>query len=87
MIDPALGSQLADLGGFALFLLLVVVIGVGLIRRWWVPGWVYQQERDARAVAETQALRNAESLEKLARIVERERARKQPAPKDGADVA
>lgn len=42
MIDPAIGGQLADLGGFALFLLLLVVIGVGLYRQWWVPGWLWR---------------------------------------------
>ena len=86
MIDPAIGQQLADLGGFALFLLLIVVIGLGLIKRWWVPGWVYQQERDARQVAETQALRNAEAIEKLSRAVSRERARV-AAGRDGTDAA
>ena len=72
MIDPALGQQLADLGGFALFLLVVVTAAVGLFRQWWVPGWVYRAERDARLTAETQATRNAEALQKLARAVSRE---------------
>ena len=72
MIDPALGQQLADLGGFALFLLVVVVAAVGLQRQWIVPGWVYRQEREARLTAETQATRNAEALQKLARAVSRE---------------
>lgn len=78
MIDPAIGSQLADLGGFALFLLTVVGAAVGLHRQWIVPGWVYRQERDSRQTAETQALRNVEALEKLARAVTRERARQHP---------
>lgn len=84
MIDPALGKQLADLGGFALFLLVVIVAAVGLYRQWWVPGWVWKQERDARTVAETQALRNAEAIEKLARAVSRDRARNRAEPPDDA---
>lgn len=72
MIDPALGQQLADLGGFALFLLTVVIAAVGLFRQWWVPGWVFLAEREARLTAETQATRNAEALQKLARAVSRE---------------
>lgn len=40
----ALGRAAADLGGFALFLVLLIVIGVGLWRRWWVPGWLYLEK-------------------------------------------
>jgi hypothetical protein len=72
VLTPELGKQLADLGGFALFLLTVVTAVVGLHRQWLVPGWVYRQEREDRLRAETQAIRNAESLEKLARAVSRE---------------
>ena len=72
-IDPALGRQLADLGGSALLILLIVLIGVGLWKQWWVPGWLWRQEREARQIAETQATRNAEALQKLARAVTRER--------------
>lgn len=71
-ISPELGKQLADLGGFALFLLAVIAAGVGLFRQWWVPGWIYRAERESRAKAETQAERNADALEKLARAVSRE---------------
>jgi hypothetical protein len=72
VLSPDFGKQLADLGGFALFLLTVVTAVVGLHRQWLVPGWVYRQEREDRVRAETQAIRNAESLEKLARAVSRE---------------
>jgi len=72
VLDPAFAKDLADLGGFALFLLVVTVAAVGFHKRWIVPGWIYQQERDARQLAETQALRNAEALDKLARAVTRD---------------
>lgn len=69
MPSPELAKALSDLGGFALFLLVVVVAAVGLYRGWWVPGWVYRQEREARLVAETQASRNAESLAAMSKAV------------------
>lgn len=69
MISAELGSQLADIGGFALFLLTVAIAGIGLFRRWWVPGWMFDREVEARRTAETQATRNAEALERLARVV------------------
>ena len=49
-IDPEVGRQLADLGGFALLLLFSLVMGVGFVRRWWVFGWLFDErtaERDA----------------------------------------
>jgi hypothetical protein len=73
MLDPALGQALADIGGFALFLLTVVTAGIGLFRRWWVPGWLFDREVEARKIAETQATRNAEALERLAKVVGGER--------------
>ena len=50
----------------------MVTAAAGLLKQWWVPGWVYRQEREARQTAETQAIRNAEALEKLARAVTRD---------------
>lgn len=81
MPTPELAQSLADIGGFALFILTVLVVVVGLYRQWWVPGWLYNQEREARKTAETQALRNAETLEKLARAASRE-PRRAPRPPD-----
>lgn len=73
MPTPELAAQLADLGGFALFLFTVMIGVVGLYRGWIVPGWIYRQERDARLVAETQALRNSEALQKVAKAMSSER--------------
>ena len=88
MLSPELAKALADLGGFALFLLAVVIAAVGLYRQWWVPGWLYRSSERAREVAETQAIRNAEALEKLARAVTRDAAkpRHQPAAPVAARV-
>lgn len=84
-IDPQLGKQLADLGGFALFLLVVVVAGVGLFKQWVVMGWTYRQERDARIASENREEKTVEAIEKLTRAVTRERARSPRAePPDGS---
>jgi hypothetical protein len=79
-IDPAALKALADAGGFALFLLIVVVAAVGLWRQWWVPGWLWKQERSQRITAEIQAVRNGEALEKLARAVTGEHAPRRRPP-------
>jgi len=78
MPSPELAKALVDIGGFALFLLTVSIIAIGLYRQWWVPGWVYRLEREAREKAETQATRNAESLAALARRASREPRRGPP---------
>ncbi len=63
-MDPlAIGKALSDLGGWAAFLVLIVVIAVGGFRRWWVFGWMFDRSEDARKTSDTQAERNADSLE------------------------
>lgn len=73
MISPELGKALADLGGFALFLLVVVVAAVGLYKRWFVPGWIYEQEREARLQAEADLRANNSTLAEILRLVKRGR--------------
>ena len=79
-IDPEVGRQLADLGGFALLLLFSLVMGVGFVRRWWVFGWLFDErtaERDA-ARAEVKQLQLAVS--KLTARLSRERPRRSGDP-------
>lgn len=65
--SPAdLVQTLEDLGGWGAFLFLVIVIGLLLWRRGWVPGWIYQDERDRRMKAEAQLESNIRALELLA---------------------
>ena len=76
MPSPELAQSLADLGGFALFLFTVTVAAVGLWKQWWVPGWLWRSERDARITAETQALRNAEALQRISKAMTSERGQR-----------
>lgn len=62
MVDLARSIQ--DLGLAGIIVLMALAVTIGLARQWWVPGWIYRQERQARITAETQAVRNGESLAK-----------------------
>ena len=66
-MDPiAIGKALSDLGGWAAFLALVVLIAVTGYRRGWVYGWIFERSEKARETSDTQAERNAQSLESMA---------------------
>lgn len=69
MPTPELAKALSDLGGFALFIFGVIVLAVALYRRWLVLGWVYDQEREARLSAESEARQNAAVLKDVVRDV------------------
>ena len=69
----ALGRSLADLGGFALSLVIVVVAAVGLYRQWWVPGWIYRRLDDRLAAKEAESRRQVITIARLTRQLERER--------------
>lgn len=64
---PAI-KALADAGGWAVCILLIALIGIGATKRfrWWVPGWIYEDERTQRGIAETQAERTIKAIEKQA---------------------
>lgn len=74
MPTPEQVKQLVDLGGLALFLAHVVIVdGYGLIRQWWVPGWIYRA-----VVAERDELKaeNRELRKTVAQLLARERRRR-----------
>ena len=64
-MSPDLAAALANAGGLTVALFFVLVAAVGAYRRWWVPGWIYDQERSDRTKAEVAAQRNGELLERL----------------------
>lgn len=69
-MDPVtLGQTLADLGGWAAFVVVVVAAAVTLFRGLWVPGFVYRREIDRADKATTQAERNADALEDLTDVI------------------
>lgn len=72
--DPVeLASQLAELPGLALAIVIALVVAVGFYRQWWVFGWLFKErtaERDA-ARAEVKQLQLAVS--KLTTRLARER--------------
>jgi len=72
--DPTTLKALADAGGLVLFIGVVLLIAIGAIRQWWVPGWLYQQERADRVKAEIQAQRGIEAVEGLTRFLKRQKA-------------
>jgi len=66
----ALGKALSDIGGWAAFLALAVLILIGGFRRWWVWGWMYDRTESRAERAEVQAERNAASIESQTRAFE-----------------
>lgn len=58
-----------ELYGPAGALAVLAFVVVALIRGDLVPGFIYKDERAQRAIAETQAQRNAEALESLAKAI------------------
>lgn len=55
-MDPNLAKSIADAGGWAAFVALVMAIGMGVVRKWWVPGWLFDREiKASEALRETNA--------------------------------
>lgn len=80
MIDPALGRTLADIGGMALFLLHISVDGVGLLRKWWVPGWLYAERTAERDAAQLELKQATKTIGQLTLQLSRERKRRSSDP-------
>jgi uncharacterized membrane protein YciS (DUF1049 family) len=73
-IDPiTIGSTLADLGGFALFLILAVVAGVGFFRKWFVFGWLFEERTRERDDARAEVKQLQLVVSKLSARLSRER--------------
>jgi hypothetical protein len=43
MLDPNAIGQLANAGGWTVVVAMILAIGVGVVRGWWVPGWIYRK--------------------------------------------
>ena len=40
MPDPNAVRTLVDGGGWAVVVAMIIAIGVGVVRGWWLPGWI-----------------------------------------------
>ncbi len=60
---------LADAGGWAVVVAMMAAIGTGSVRKWWVPGFVYDREVKRADEATTQAERNTEALRGLTEVL------------------
>jgi hypothetical protein len=65
----SIGQAIEKAGGWAAFLGLVSIVGVGLWRRWWVPGFLYVEKE-----AEVKELQRA--VARLTESLTRERRRR-----------
>jgi hypothetical protein len=66
-MTPEVARSLAELGAWPLLILLVGLILVGALRRWWIPGWLYDQSRRDWETLRDQGDRNAKAIELMAR--------------------
>ena len=66
MPTPADAKALVDLGSTVILVLLIILIFVGLFRRWWVPGYLYDELREDWRKLRDQGDQNAKALEKNA---------------------
>lgn len=66
MLDPAAIDALVRAGGWTLFVMAVALIGVGVLRKWWVPGWMYHDERARSDRIETALERLSTTVESMA---------------------
>lgn len=63
-------ADLANAGGLALFLGMCIVVALGAVRRWWVPGWIYEKELARNETLSGQLERHGESIRTLTAVVQ-----------------
>jgi hypothetical protein len=62
-------ALLADAGGWAVVVAMMTAIGAGSVRKWWVPGFVYDREVERADTATTQNERNTDALRDLTDVL------------------
>lgn len=74
MLDIPAIKALADAGGWAVVLVIIGLIALGSTKkfRWWVPGWIYEDERAQRGISDAQADRTTKANEKLAAALQKQ---------------
>lgn len=46
LIDPSQLKALVDAGGWTLFVAVCAFLGIGFVRGWLVPGWMYRRSEE-----------------------------------------
>lgn len=69
-LDPSLAKQLADAGGWAVFLVLCGLLIIAFHRGWIIPGWLWKIERERADKLVEQLERNTELLAKIVRTLD-----------------
>jgi hypothetical protein len=64
---PEQAKQLVDFGSTVILVFLVILIFVGLFRRWWVPGYLFDELREDWRKLRDQGDQNARALEEYAK--------------------
>lgn len=67
-MDPV---ALADAGPVAILLVGIGLLGLGFVKGYVVPGWLYRQEREQRIKAETAAERNTDAIAAVTATVQK----------------
>ena len=64
-----IATGLADAGGWAVVVAMMTAIGLGSVRKWWVPGFVYDREAKRADEATTQLERHTEAIRGLTDVL------------------
>lgn len=64
-MDPSVPVALADAGGWAVVVAMITGLGIGFVRGWLVPGFVYRREVERGDKADIVSERTADAMEKL----------------------
>ena len=66
-----LAEALVNGGAVVMVVAMVIFAIVGLARKWWVPGWLWERSEARAEKSDIQAERNAESIEVMAKAHDR----------------
>lgn len=65
-IDVGTLKALVDAGGWTLFVVTIALIGIGAVRGYWVPGWIYRQEQSRNERIEAALVKLTEAVRRRA---------------------
>ena len=62
MPSPEAVEALVRAGGWTLFVFTIALIGIGAVREWWVPGWIYRRSEARNERIEAALLKLTEAV-------------------------